>query len=101
MHAAAREQVCRETEGKLSELLAAETGRGGIADSRIAAVRVIEGQPAETILNEARRIKADLIVIGSHRHGTIGGALLGHTANKLSHRSEIPLLLIRIPEGFK
>lgn len=100
MHADARSKVRAQTEEKLSQLLEAETGRSGICNSRIQAVEVIEGQPPHRILEHAREIGADLIVIGSHRHSAVSDALLGHTAGKLSHRSEIPLLLVRIPEGF-
>ena len=101
MHTAARATVKTQTEEKLSKLLEVETGRSGIGNSRIEAVEVVEGQPSYKILERAREIGADLIVIGSHRRSMIGDALLGHTASKITQRSEIPVMLVRIPEGFE
>lgn len=63
-------------------------------------IRVVEGQPHLEIINQAKAVDADLIVIGSHRHSAIGEAMLGHTANKVVHRAESPVLLVRIPDGY-
>jgi len=100
MHAEAREKVRVELEKKLAELVTAETGNTGTDASLVEAVKVIEGQPSQVILEEAHAIDADLIVIGTHRHTTLGDAIIGHTAAKVSHRSDIPVLLVPIPEGF-
>jgi len=99
-HAEARAKIRAKTEEKLSQLLEAETGRSGICNSRIESVQIVEGQPDQVILAQAREMDADLIVVGSHRHSAVSETLLGHTANKLSHRADIPLLLVRIPDGY-
>lgn len=101
MHSEARNKVRSDLEARLSELVRQETGNTGTDTSLVEAVKVIEGQPSQVILDEARAIGADLIILGSHRHSAIGDALLGHTANKVSHRSEIPVLLVPIPAGFE
>ena len=63
-------------------------------------IRVVEGQPHLAIIDQAKALDADMIVIGTHRHSAIGEAMLGHTANKVVHRAEQPVLLVRIPEGY-
>jgi nucleotide-binding universal stress UspA family protein len=99
MHADARAQVKKGIEERLHDFCVKESCV--CEEQLVSEIRVVEGKPAEAILAEAHKLKADLIVIGSHRHSALGDALLGHTANKLTHRSEIPLMLVRIPQGFE
>lgn len=63
-------------------------------------ILVVEGHPANEIIAQAKSMQADLIIMGTHRHTVIGDAVLGHTANKVMHRAEIPVLLVRIPAGY-
>ena len=61
-------------------------------------IMVEEGQPAETILDKAAEIKADLIVMGTHRRLREGGArLLGSTARRVVNTSKIPVLTVYTP----
>ena len=69
--------------------------RHGIAPERVA---VLYGRPASEIHAEARRIEADLIVIGSHgRHG-LPRLLLGATANAVLHGAPCDVLVAWIRE---
>lgn len=55
----------------------------------------VEGEnAAETILSEAEKLEADVVVIGSHGQGLFQG-LLGGTGTKIVRRSTRPVLLIR------
>ncbi|MDD3499686.1 MAG: universal stress protein [Sulfurovum sp.] len=54
---------------------------------------VKEGDPEETILYQAKLIKAEMIIIGPHRKGK--KALFGTTAHKIAHRSHIPVLVVK------
>lgn len=64
-------------------------------------VTVIEEAPDRAILQCARDVNADVIVMGTHRRTMEVGAVLGSCAVKVVHQSPIPVLLVRIPEGYK
>jgi nucleotide-binding universal stress UspA family protein len=59
-------------------------------------LRMVEGIPAQVILEEAERTKADLIVLGSHGHTAINEVLLGSVARKVTGKSKIPVLLVPV-----
>ena len=54
------------------------------------------GHPVEEILKEARKSKANLIVIGSHGRSALSATILGSISYGVIHRStRIPVLLVR------
>ena len=55
---------------------------------------LLKGEIAETIVNEAQKIPADLIIIGSHKHGAFYNLLFGSTETKLLKESPYPILII-------
>lgn len=59
---------------------------------------VERGNPVEMILTESKARNCDLIVMGTHGHGTLADAMLGSTARRVIRRSTIPVLVVRIPE---
>jgi nucleotide-binding universal stress UspA family protein len=60
----------------------------------IRAVRVVQGDPPLVILEEAQRLGVDLLVVGSHSHGTELEIPLGRTAARLLQLSEVPVYLV-------
>jgi nucleotide-binding universal stress UspA family protein len=62
-----------------------------------ATAEVARGDPAPTIVSIAQRIKADLIVLGTH--GKVGTAAFwaGSVAPRVSDHTRLPLLLVPIP----
>jgi nucleotide-binding universal stress UspA family protein len=56
---------------------------------------MIEGSPAEAIINVATTRKSDVIVMGSRGVGTLGGLLLGSTSQKVVSHAPCPVLIIR------
>src|SRR5437868_1185712 len=56
------------------------------------------GRIADLIIDEAKKWRAELIVMGTHAHGGIRHAVLGSDAEAVLHGSEIPVLLVRVVE---
>ncbi len=54
------------------------------------------GHPVEDIVKEARRSKADLIVMGSHGRSALAAAVLGSVAYGVIHRDiKTPVLVVK------
>jgi nucleotide-binding universal stress UspA family protein len=71
---------------------------GDACRSLLREVKVLEGRPADRVLQEAKDLGADLIVMGSHRHSTVGELLLGSTAHRVTQQSPVPVLLVRLTD---
>jgi len=66
------------------------------AASRSAVPEFLElGAPAEKIIDAAKSWSADLIVMGSHGRGKIGGLLLGSVSQGVLHHAPCPVLVVR------
>ena len=65
------------------------------------AVRAITGNIPRIILNEAQRIHADLIILGSHGHGNLYHALLGGVGQKVTHKATCPVMLVHMPAYYR
>ncbi|NTW60157.1 MAG: universal stress protein [Nitrospirae bacterium] len=54
------------------------------------------GHPVEEIVNEAKKAKTDLIVMGSHGKSALRAAVLGSVTYGVIHKdSKIPVLIVR------
>jgi len=77
--------------------------RTALADASAAAeerhvpyeTEILEGSPAEKILEVAATHGAELIVIGSRGRGAVTGAVLGSVSSDVVHRSDRPVLVAR------
>ena len=56
--------------------------------------RLLPGDPVEKILEEARDMPADRIVIGSHGHGALRDLLMGSVGQGVVRRAECPVLVV-------
>jgi len=56
---------------------------------------LIEGSPAQAIINVAATRQSDVIVIGSRGLGTLAGLLLGSTSQKVVAHAPCPVLIVR------
>jgi nucleotide-binding universal stress UspA family protein len=54
------------------------------------------GRVADLIVEEARKWRADLIVMGTHAKGGIRHAVLGSDAEAVLHGAEVPVLLVPV-----
>jgi nucleotide-binding universal stress UspA family protein len=53
------------------------------------------GHPAEAIAQVAQQGQHDLLIMGSHGHGSLGGLVMGSVAAKVLSHCQVPLLLVR------
>ena len=74
---------------RLSQLAASVTKRGH-------PVRTIHetGMPVTAILAQAKSLKPDYIVVGSHGHGALYDLVVGSTAHEVLKRAPCPVLVI-------
>ncbi len=56
---------------------------------------LIEGSPAEAIINVAKTRGSTVIVMGSRGLSTIAGLVLGSTSNKVVSHASCPVLIVR------
>jgi nucleotide-binding universal stress UspA family protein len=56
---------------------------------------VLVGPVAEAIVKHANDKRCDLIYIGTHGRSALGKALIGSTATKVLHMSDVPVLLVK------
>jgi nucleotide-binding universal stress UspA family protein len=56
---------------------------------------VVQGTPAEAILELARSRDADLIVVGSRGRGGVTGTVLGSVSTAVVHHADRPVLVAR------
>ena len=65
--------------------------RAGIACT----IHILVGPIAESLALEAKKLKCDLIVMGTHGMGAVSGMLLGSVAARTVHLAPCPVVLIR------
>ena len=56
---------------------------------------VLRGSPKEEIIEEAKRWKADVIVVGSHGYGFFGRMLIGSVSGAILHHAPCSVLVVR------
>jgi len=60
---------------------------------------LIQGSKVETVLNEAKKLKADLLIVGNHKHSFLHNLLSESVSLELLKNGNIPLLTIPIDEN--
>jgi nucleotide-binding universal stress UspA family protein len=75
-----------------------------LADARralcaIGEVIVREGDARDVILDEAKRLPADLIVMGTHGRSGLPRLVLGSVAEDVSRHASCPVLLVRMQKA--
>jgi len=92
-----RDQVATELMGEHRELHQ-EAARLRDAGLRVTAIQV-QGATVEKILQEAARLQADVIVLGSHGHGALRRALLGSVSEGVLRGARCPVLIVPAPKA--
>lgn len=85
--------------GLYDRLLAdAESALAQASDhSAVTSSRLIEGGPAQVLLQEIERCDATAVAVGSHGHSRAAGILLGGTTTILLHEAPCSVLVARQP----
>ncbi len=66
-------------------------------DPRLAGTHAYLGDPAEVIVDEAERVGADVILLGTHHSRGFGDRVLGSTAESVVRKSRAPVLILNGP----
>jgi len=60
----------------------------------IVSSRVLEGDPAEAIVEEAERLRANEIFVGHHGHGALRRGLLGSVSQEVAHHAHCSVHIV-------
>lgn len=63
------------------------------------AALLIQGSTVETVLDEAKKLHADLLIVGNHKHSFLHNLLSESVSLELLKNGNIPLLTIPIDEA--
>jgi nucleotide-binding universal stress UspA family protein len=87
-----RDDVARRIRREHRDLQALADGLG--ADGVTATALLVQGPAVEKILSEAHRLRADLIVMGTHGHGRLHRVLVGSVGEGVLRRASCPVLFV-------
>ena len=65
----------------------------------LVSVNATEGDAPKEILAAAKRVAADMIVMGSRGHSPMGEIFIGSVASKVTMKTRIPVVLVPMPAG--
>jgi nucleotide-binding universal stress UspA family protein len=65
------------------------------AGAAVGGTHLVMGPPVDVILDLAEEIGADLLVVGSRGHGTLGRLILGSVSEGVVHHATCPVLVLR------
>jgi nucleotide-binding universal stress UspA family protein len=63
-----------------------------------ATTKLVEGNPADTIVQRADSLPATLLVLGTHGRSGFKRFLLGSTAERVVRTATVPVLTVHLPE---
>ncbi|KAB0499665.1 universal stress protein [Pseudomonas vancouverensis] len=94
-HSQGLSTVIANIEQRVLDSFREELGEEGEHDlARIQAVRVLQGDPSQVILEQAQKLSVDLLIVGSHSHGAGADTPLGRTAARVLQLSKVPVYLV-------
>jgi nucleotide-binding universal stress UspA family protein len=60
---------------------------------------VLEGDPGKSLVEEAERSKADLVIVGSHGYGSVKRLVLGSVSQHVAAHAPCSVEIVRCPHG--
>lgn len=94
LHSQGLNTVMANIEQRVLDSFREELGEGQQDLAMIQSVQVIQGDPSHVILTHAQRLAVDLLIVGSHSHGSVAETHLGRTATRLLQLSRVPVYLV-------
>lgn len=91
-------QLLVETRGDEERYLAARAHQLREEGCSVVTKILPPGAPAQRILEEVQRDRADLIIIGSHGRAGLTRVLLGSVAERLARESPCPVMIHRLQD---
>jgi nucleotide-binding universal stress UspA family protein len=85
------DEPVEETARKIAETAAKRARDAGI-DTEVV---VRDAQPADMLVESAKRLRAQLLVVGSRGLGGFGGLLLGSVGQQVAHHAPCPVVIVR------
>lgn len=58
----------------------------------------IQGATVDTILAEVKKLKADLVIVGSHGHGRLFQAIVGSVSEGILRKADCPVLVVPVSQ---
>jgi len=83
---------------KSAERVLRETVQQVLGDAVQDNVRLVDGLPADGILQTAEHLPADIIVMGTHGRSGMDRLLMGSVAEKVLRRARVPVCTVRGPD---
>ena len=87
--------VKRELERQGQEVLDNQAKRIEEDGGRIAGMHLRQGRISDEVIELARELGTDLLVVGSCGHGQVGRILMGSHSEEIVHRARLPVLVLR------
>ncbi|MFZ5964266.1 universal stress protein [Thalassococcus sp. BH17M4-6] len=84
-----------ETERAAQEVLTAAKAQADEAGAKVTSSELRHGDPALAILDRAKEVGADLLVMGRRGRGPLQGLLLGSVSQKLSAHADSAVLTVK------
>ncbi len=70
-----------------------------ISEKTEAEALLIQGSTVETVMQEAKKLQVDLLIVGTHKHSFLHNLLQENVSLELLKKSDIPMLTIPIEEN--
>lgn len=83
-----------EAERQQRTTMLAEWAQRLVGDRVPCVTHVIDGASLDGMLEEIRRVKPELVVVGSHGRGALMRMLMGSVSTALCHRSPVPVVVV-------
>lgn len=90
----AARNALEEIGGPMVEKAAAQAAEAGVYAESV----LVSERPAEALVSLAAQRDARMIVVGSASERPLTGLILGSVPHKLVHRSNVPVLVVPIPD---